>query len=79
MQQLLALEQLKAQPLNIFHKELANFFQSQAYSDEVKSILLIILNEQKLDYCFLVKKKLYEAEINPSSLDLTLYDNMFHE
>ena len=77
--QLQACEELKTRNLHHDITIMAHIFASSHYDDEIKSVLLIILCEQKIDYDFLVQKTFQQNIVNPVKLDVNFYAYMFHE
>lgn len=77
--QLQACEELKTRNLHHDITIMANIFTSLQYDDEIKSVLLIILHEQKIDYDFLVKKTFQQKIVNPIKLNVNFYAYMLHE
>ena len=77
--QLQACEELKTRNLHHDITIMANIFASLQYDDEIKSVLLLILHEQKIDYDFLVQKTFQQKIVNPIKFNVNFYAYMLHE
>lgn len=62
---------------NNFLDEFKEFFKNEQIMNDEKTMLLILLKEQKIDYDFNIVKNNLNGLINPKNFNIVIYANLF--